>query len=73
MSSELSEYLKQVESLEEQKQGIIKKLLAERAKIDEQLEKLGYAENNRIAKKGGRPKGKKDSAKRTRKPAKAGE
>jgi hypothetical protein len=73
MSNDLNDYLNQLESLEKQKQGIIEKLLAERAKIDEQLEKLGYAENNRIAKKGGRPKGKKDSAKRTRKPANAGE
>ncbi len=73
MSANLSEYLQQVEQLEKQKQGLIEKLLADRAKIDEQLEKLGYAENNRTAHKGGRPKGKKDSAKRTRKPAKAGE
>lgn len=73
MSANLGEYLKQVEQLEKQKQGIVEKLLADRAAIDEQLSKLGYSENNKGAKKGGRPKGKKDSTKRAPKKAGGGE
>lgn len=59
MSSEFDQYLKQMDTLEKQKQGIIEKILAQRNELDEQLEKLGYMENKRSAKKGGRPKGKK--------------
>ncbi len=73
MSANLSEYLKQVEQLEKQKQGIIDKLLADRAALDEQLEKLGYVGSGKSSKKGGRPKGKKDTTKRSPKRAGGGE
>lgn len=70
MSANLSEYLKQVEQLEKQKQGIIEKLLADRAAIDEQLQKLGYNGASRGGRKGGRPKGSKDTTKRAAKQSK---
>ncbi len=73
MSANLSEYLKQVEQLEKQKQGIIEKLLADRGAIDDQLAKLGYKDSGKVAKKGGRPKGKKDTTKRAPKKAGGGE
>lgn len=53
MSANINDYLKQVEQLEKQKQGIIEKLLADRAAIDEQLQKLGYNGHERGGKKGG--------------------
>ena len=74
MSAELENYLKQVESLEKQKQGIIEKILAQKRELDTQLEQLGYTENKRSSKKGGRPKGSKNTQKRTTKKAgKSGE
>ena len=71
MSAELDQYLKQVEGLEKQKQGIIEKLLTQRRELDEQLEKLGYTEHKRGSKKGGRPKGSKNAQKRASKKGKA--
>ena len=46
---DVESYLAEVEKLEQAKQGIIEKLLAERNNIDEQLQKLGYGK----ARKGG--------------------
>ncbi len=71
MSSEFDQYLKQMDTLEKQKQGIIEKILEQRRALDEQLEKLGYTENKQSSKKGGRPKGSKNTQKRTSKKAKA--
>jgi hypothetical protein len=71
MSAEFDQYLKQMETLEKQKQGIIEKILEQRRALDEQLEKLGYSENRGSAKKGGRPKGSKNTQKRTNKKAAA--
>lgn len=71
MSAEFDQYLKQMETLEKQKQGIIEKILAQRSELDAQLEKLGYTENKRSSKKGGRPKGSKNTQKRTTKKGKA--
>lgn len=67
MSAEFDQYLKQMETLEKQKQGIIEKILEQRRALDEQLEKLGYSENKSSSKKGGRPKGSKNTQKRTNK------
>ena len=69
MSAELDQYLKQTEALEKQKQGIIEKILAQRSELDAQLEKLGYTGNNQSSKKGGRPKGSKNTQKRAGKKA----
>lgn len=66
MSAELDQYMKQLEQMEKQKQGIIEKLLADRAKIDEQLQKLGHTQSKGTS-KGGRPKGKRDTQKRASK------
>jgi len=70
---DLENYLKQIEQLDKIKQEIIEKLLAERAQIDAQLEKLGYRAGTHSAHKGGRPKGKKDSHKRAGKASVGGE
>ena len=71
MSAEFDQYLKQMETLEKQKQGIIEKLLTQRHELDEQLEKLGYTEHLKKSRKGGRRKGSKNTQKRTSKQGKA--
>ncbi len=59
VQKEIEQFLSEVEKLEKSKQGIIEKLLDERAAIDEQLKRLGYSESKK-----GRPAGAKDSQKR---------
>ena len=71
MSAEFDQYLKQMETLEKQKQGIIEKILDQRRALDEQLETLGYTEHVKSSKKGGRPKGSKNTQKRASKQGKA--
>ena len=44
MSADIENYLKQIDNLEKQKQGIIEKILAQRRELDEQLLTLGYTE-----------------------------
>jgi hypothetical protein len=56
---DVEKYFSELEKLEQQKQGIIEKLLQERAAIDEQLAKLGYTGGRK-----GRPQGSRDSRKR---------
>ncbi len=56
---EVQKYFSELEKLEQQKQGIIEKLLQERAAIYEQLAKLGYT----TARKG-RPQGSRDRSRR---------
>ena len=58
-NEDVENYFSELEKLEQQKQGIIEKLLRERAAIDEQLAKLGYTGGRK-----GRPAGSKDSRKR---------
>jgi hypothetical protein len=71
MSTEFDQYLKQMEALEKQKQGIVEKILEQRRALDAQLEQLGYTEHLKTSKKGGRPKGSKNTQKRTSKKGKA--
>ncbi len=52
-------YFSELEKLEQKKQGVIEKLLRERAAIDEQLAKIGYTEGRK-----GRPQGSRDRGKR---------
>jgi restriction endonuclease S subunit len=67
MSAEFDQYVKQMETLEKQKQGIIEKILSQRRELDAQLEQLGYTDHLKTSKKGGRPKGSKNTQKRTSK------
>ncbi len=55
VQKEVEQFLSEVEKLEKSKQGIIEKLLVERAAIDEQLKRLGFSETKK-----GRPAGAKD-------------
>jgi len=57
--TDVEKYFLELEKLEQQKQGVIEKLLAERAAIDEQLAKVGYTEGRK-----GRPQGSRDRGKR---------
>jgi hypothetical protein len=57
--ADVQNYFSELEKLEQQKQGIIEKLLQERAGIDEQLGKLGYTGGRK-----GRPAGSRDRGKR---------
>jgi hypothetical protein len=71
MSAEFDQYLKQMEALDKQKQGIIEKIFEQRRALDAQLEQLGYTDHMKSSKKGGRPKGSKNTGKRTSKKGKA--
>jgi hypothetical protein len=57
-NSDVQQYFSELEKLEQQKQGIIDKLLVERKAIDEQLQKLGYKAASK-----GRPSGAKNKKK----------
>ena len=56
--NDIVQYFSELEKLEQQKQGIIDKLLVERKAIDEQLQKLGYKASSK-----GRPSGAKNKKK----------
>jgi len=66
VQEDVQKYFSELEKLEQQKQGIIEKLLRERDAINEQLAQLGYTGARK-----GRPQGSRDSGKRKGKSAKA--